>query len=66
MLAIALKPRGIVSAAVCPGYVKTRLGGDAALLGVEESIAGLRQVIAGLDIRRTGSFTRYNGEAITW
>ncbi len=66
MLAIALKTRGIVCAAVCPGYVKTRLGGDAALLGVEESITGLRQVIAGLDILRTGSFTRYNGATIAW
>ena len=50
MLAIALKPRGIVCAAVCPGYVRTRLGGDAALLGVEESITGLRRVIAGLTL----------------
>lgn len=66
MLAMALKPRGIVCAAVCPGYVKTRLGGDAALLGVEESITGLRQVIDGLTLQRTGSFTRYNGETIAW
>jgi NAD(P)-dependent dehydrogenase (short-subunit alcohol dehydrogenase family) len=66
MLAIALKPRGIVCAAVCPGYVKTRLGGDAALLGVEESITGLRQVIAGLTLEHTGSFTRYSGETIAW
>lgn len=66
MLAIALKPRGITCAAVCPGYVKTKLGGDAAPLGVEESITGLRRVIAGLDITRTGTFTRYNGDAIPW
>lgn len=66
MLAIALRERGITCAAVCPGYVKTRLGGDAAPLGVEESITGLRQVIAGLTLARTGSFTRYNGENIPW
>lgn len=66
MLAIALKPRGITCAAVCPGYVRTRLGGDAALLEVEESITGLRRVIAGLDLARTGTFTRYNGEVIPW
>ncbi|MBL8202306.1 MAG: SDR family oxidoreductase [Chromatiales bacterium] len=66
MLAIALKPRGISCAAVCPGYVRTKLGGDAALLGVEESITGLRRVIAGLDLSRTGTFTRYNGETIPW
>jgi len=66
MLAIALKPRGISCAAVCPGYVRTKLGGDAAVLGVEESITGLRRVIGGLDLSRTGTFTRYNGEAIPW
>ena len=66
MLAIALRPRGIVCAAVCPGYVKTRLGGDAAPLEVTESISGLRRVIAGLTLERTGSFTRYNGESIAW
>lgn len=66
MLAIALKPRGIVCAAVCPGYVRTRLGGDQALLEVEESITGLRRVIDGLTISKTGSFTRYNGETIPW
>jgi len=66
MLALALKPRGICCAAVCPGYVRTKLGGDGAVLEVEESITGLRQVIAGLDMARTGSFTRYNGAAIPW
>lgn len=66
MLAMALKPRGITCAALCPGYVKTRLGGDLAPLGVEESITGLRRVIAGLDLSRTGTFTRYNGETIPW
>lgn len=66
MLAMALEPRGITCAAVCPGYVRTRLGGSAAVLGVEESITGLRRVIAGFDLSRTGSFTRYNGESIPW
>ena len=66
MLAIALKPHGIICAAVCPGYVRTRLGGESAVLGVEESITGLRRVIDELTIERTGSFTRYNGETIPW
>lgn len=66
MLAIALKPRGIACAAVCPGFVRTRLGGDQAVLGVEESITGVRHVIDGLTLERTGTFTRYNGETIAW
>lgn len=66
MLAIALRPRGISCAAVCPGFVKTRLGGSSAVLDVETSVTGLRQVIEGLTLERTGTFTRYNGEAIPW
>ncbi|MEO7387512.1 MAG: SDR family oxidoreductase [Gammaproteobacteria bacterium] len=66
MLAMALQVRGITCAAVCPGYVRTALGGDAASLSVEESITGLRRVVAGLRLERTGSFTRYNGETIAW
>jgi NAD(P)-dependent dehydrogenase (short-subunit alcohol dehydrogenase family) len=66
MLAMALRSKGVTCAAVCPGYVRTKLGGDAAVLGVEESITGLRRVIAALDLARTGTFTRYNGEAIPW
>jgi len=66
MLAIALRPRGITCAAVCPGFVKTCLGGSSAVLDVETSVTGLREVIAGLTMERTGTFTRYNGEAIPW
>jgi NAD(P)-dependent dehydrogenase (short-subunit alcohol dehydrogenase family) len=66
MLAIALKERGIVCAAVCPGYVRTKLGGDQALLGVEESITGLKRVVDGLTLADTGTFTRYNGDRIPW
>jgi NAD(P)-dependent dehydrogenase (short-subunit alcohol dehydrogenase family) len=66
MLAMALRPRGITCAAVCPGHVRTRLGGEAALLEVGESISGLRAVIVGLDLARSGTFTRYNGEPIPW
>ncbi len=66
MLAMALRPRGMVCAAVCPGWVRTELGGAGAGLQVGESITGLRQVIAGLTMEQTGSFSRYNGETIAW
>ncbi|MEZ5564906.1 MAG: SDR family oxidoreductase [Gammaproteobacteria bacterium] len=66
MLAMALRSRNIVCAAVCPGFVKTRLGGSSALLDVEVSVTGLRRVIESLSLDRTGSFTRYNGENIPW
>jgi NAD(P)-dependent dehydrogenase (short-subunit alcohol dehydrogenase family) len=66
MLAMALKPRGIVCAAVCPGHVRTELGGAGALIDADESVTGLRRVIEGLTPERSGSFTRYDGAPIAW
>lgn len=66
MLAMALRSRNIVCAAVCPGFVRTRLGGSSAVLDVGVSVTGLRQVIDALTLERTGTFTRYNGEVIPW
>jgi NAD(P)-dependent dehydrogenase (short-subunit alcohol dehydrogenase family) len=63
---MALKPRGIVCAAVCPGHVRTELGGAGALIDADESVAGLRRVIEGLTPERSGSFTRYDGAPIAW
>jgi NAD(P)-dependent dehydrogenase (short-subunit alcohol dehydrogenase family) len=66
MLARALRERGIICAAVCPGHAKTELGGPGARVEVSDSISGLRRVIAGLTLERTGSFTRYDGTPIAW
>ncbi|MCU0952491.1 MAG: SDR family oxidoreductase [Burkholderiaceae bacterium] len=66
MLAGAVRERGIIAAAVCPGHVRTELGGQGATLDPPESIAGLRKVIARLTLADSGSFTRYNGERIAW
>jgi NAD(P)-dependent dehydrogenase (short-subunit alcohol dehydrogenase family) len=66
MLAGAVRDRGIIAAAVCPGHVRTELGGQGATLDPPESIAGLRKVIARLTLADSGSFTRYNGERIAW
>jgi NAD(P)-dependent dehydrogenase (short-subunit alcohol dehydrogenase family) len=66
MLARALRERGIICAAVCPGHAKTELGGPSAQVQVSESIRGLRRVIAGLTLAETGSFTRYDGTPVAW
>jgi NAD(P)-dependent dehydrogenase (short-subunit alcohol dehydrogenase family) len=66
MLAAAVRERGIIAAAVCPGHVRTELGGQGATLDPPQSIAGLRKVIARLTLADSGSFTRYNGERIAW
>ncbi len=66
MLAMALRERGIIAAAVCPGHARTAMGGATADVEPADSIAGLRKVIARLKLADSGSFTRYNGERIAW
>jgi NAD(P)-dependent dehydrogenase (short-subunit alcohol dehydrogenase family) len=65
-LAFDLAPRGIITAAVCPGWVRTRMGGKGAPLEAPESIAGVRRVIAGLERSRSGRFWLYDGTTIPW
>jgi hypothetical protein len=42
------------------------MGGTQAPLTPEQSVAGMRQVIAGLTADQSGSFFNYDGAAIPW
>lgn len=66
LVAKQLEPRGIIVTLVCPGYVKTRMNVGGATVEIPESVAGLRQLIAGLTLDDTGTFRRYNGDVIPW
>ncbi|QPQ54685.1 SDR family oxidoreductase [Allosphingosinicella flava] len=57
---------GIVAAVLHPGWVQTRMGGQAAPLTPEESVAGMRHVIERLGPQDTGGFFDYSGEALPW
>ena len=65
-LSVDLRDRGITVMCLTPGNVATDMSGPNAQLQPEESISGMCRVIAGLDMRRTGSFIRYNGDAMPW
>ena len=65
-LAKDLASRGIVTLAICPGWVRTRMGGLAAPLEVGDSIAGVRRLIADLDASRSGSFMDYSGKVVPY
>lgn len=65
-LAPVLAPRGITIIAASPGWVKTDMGGAQAPLSATESVAGLRQVIAGLTPESNGRFLRYDGSEVPW
>jgi NAD(P)-dependent dehydrogenase (short-subunit alcohol dehydrogenase family) len=65
-LAPDLAPRGIVTAAFCPGWIRTRMGGPRAPLEAPPSIAGLRRVIDGLTPENSGKFWLWTGERLPW
>ncbi|KAL7277026.1 hypothetical protein ACG7TL_008870 [Trametes sanguinea] len=51
---------------MCPGWVRTELGGKEADLEPEESIAGILKVISSVTNADSGKYLRYNGEEIPW
>jgi len=65
-LSIEARPRGVATAVLDPGWVKTRMGGPNAPTPPEESIGDMRRVIAGLNLERSGGFYRRDGSAEPW
>jgi NAD(P)-dependent dehydrogenase (short-subunit alcohol dehydrogenase family) len=65
-LAATLAPKGVITVALSPGWVRTDMGGAGAPLASETSVAGLRKVIAGLTPADSGKFFSYDGSAIPW
>jgi NAD(P)-dependent dehydrogenase (short-subunit alcohol dehydrogenase family) len=65
-LAIDLKPLAITAVVFHPGWVKTDMGGQNALISAEQSVAGMRQVISRITIADSGKFFGYDGQVISW
>jgi NAD(P)-dependent dehydrogenase (short-subunit alcohol dehydrogenase family) len=65
-LAAELRDEGFTCVVISPGWVQTDMGGPNANLTPEESITGMRAVIARLKPADTGTFWNYNGETIPW
>jgi len=65
-LSLALKPDGLILAAMHPGWVKTDMGGANAALTPERSITAMRKVIAGLTASDAGRYINYDGSEIPW
>lgn len=57
---------GAVVLAVDPGWVKTRMGGDGAVLEPEESVAGILKVLHGAKPEDNGKFYSYDGSEQPW
>lgn len=65
-LSVDLKSKGIIVAALAPGWVRTDMGGSSAMYSPEQSISGMRKVIAGLTADTSGSFINHLGETVAW
>ncbi len=57
---------GITVGVFCPGHVKTDLGAPEANVEIVDSITGLRQRFAEMNMERSGTYRRYNGDSIAW
>ena len=65
-LAHDLREQGITVLILHPGWVATSMGGPGAPLDVEQSVTGMRRVIAGADLRHSGRLFAYDGSEIPW
>lgn len=65
-LANALADKGVTAVCFHPGWVRTDMGGTGADISPQESVTGMRQVIAGLTTADNGSFRNYDGASIAW
>jgi NAD(P)-dependent dehydrogenase (short-subunit alcohol dehydrogenase family) len=65
-LSVDLKPQGILAVVLHPGWAKTAMGGENALITSATSIEGLLKVMETLDDSSTGKFISFKGETIPW
>jgi len=61
-----LKDRGVRVISMDPGWVRTRMGGEGAILEPEFSISSMLKTIHGLKDEETARFYTYTGEQVPW
>lgn len=65
-LAHELDPLGVTTLILHPGWVRTDMGGDQAPLSPEDSVRGLRRVLATRGSGDSGGFFDHQGERLPW
>lgn len=66
VLALELKPKGIVVCPIHPGWVKTDMGGKDADITVEESASGIVKLARNLTLEQSGKFLTWQGVEHVW
>lgn len=66
LMALELRPFGILVAGLHPGWVRTELGGPQAMLDAETSIAHCWSVIKGMSTESSGLLYSYDGTVLPW
>jgi len=61
-----LRARGVISVALHPGWVKTRMGGQHAPVTVEQSVTGQQKILDNLTLQDSGRFFNYDGKVLPW
>ena len=65
-VALELKPAGVTAVVMHPGWVQTDMGGKNAPTTPEQSIRGMREVIAALTPEDAGTFRAFDGRTLPW
>ena len=65
-LSFDLAGKGVITAAISPGWVRTDMGGPHAPLSPEESVTMVRQVIDNLTPDNSGGYFNQDGKANPW
>lgn len=60
------KLSGAIVICMDPGWVKTRMGGEGAVLEPHQSIGGMLKTVHGLKKEDNGKFYTYTGEQVPW
>jgi NAD(P)-dependent dehydrogenase (short-subunit alcohol dehydrogenase family) len=66
VLAQELAPRGFSVVILCPGWVKTDMGGPAAAITTEQSVSGMRKILEKPASEISGKFFSYDGAPRPW
>jgi len=65
-MSVDLRRHGIIALPMHPGWARTDMGGPKAPVEPEESVAGMRRLIAGLTPEDAGRFLQYDGAELPW